>query len=70
MLCGHEYDWPGGTIPGAETHNCEPGRILEFEGSEAYAAYVERRRAEDSEAYVSWDEIFAELKQQFPDAFI
>jgi hypothetical protein len=73
MLCGSELfvaphvtrveDAPDVFLPGTNLHNCEPGRILREQGSEAYELW---RDAQPTGSYMSLDEMEAELDKAEP----
>jgi hypothetical protein len=75
MLCGSELsvalhvtrveDAPDVFIPGANTHNCEAGRILHENGSDAYEMWLS---AQSPGTHVSWDELMSDLEKFENDA--
>ena len=58
--CTRVEDAPDVFIPGTNTHNCEPGRILREHGIDAYDLW---RDAQSPGSYISFDELLAELEK-------
>jgi hypothetical protein len=59
FLCGDEI-FEGELISGTNLHNCQPGRILLYEGSAAYERWLAKQ---PSGSHVSLDDLLAQVEK-------